>query len=174
MPKHKDRTGERHGKLLVLDLITSGEEFDRIRNYSTSAVWLCSCDCGVIKAVTAERLQKGAKSCGCSLKTIDETGNRYGRLVVIEKVAADHPVKLSSKELGAIWRCACDCGNTTLARGTALRYGNTLSCGCWREDAVSIACSSTHPILVCDDELAQSRIASGDHRRPPHSPRVLQ
>ena len=28
--------------------------------------------------------------------------------------------------------------------------------------------------VICDDELAQSRIASGDHRRPPHSPRVLQ
>ena len=59
---------------------------------------------------------------------VDETGNRYGRLVVIEK--------LDSYKGKAQWLCKCDCGNYTKVSGDSLRQERKKSCGCFRrEDA---------------------------------------
>lgn len=147
-----DRAGKRYGKLVVLNQVTSGAEYERIRQYSTSAIWQCQCDCGNLKVINAERLQKGAKSCGCSNGPINELGNRYGRLTV---KARCKPFKGN-----AVWLCECDCGEEVQVRGTALRYGCTLSCGCWREDAASIACAHSKPIYLIEDSLVQTRINS--------------
>lgn len=66
-------------------------------------------------------------------KIIDLTGQRFGRLTVIErsgKVTKDHNI---------CWKCICDCGNIkNIASGT-LRSGNTKSCGCLRKDACEIS-----------------------------------
>lgn len=55
---------------------------------------------------------------------IDLTGQRFGKLLVIEK----------SKErtkLGAVlWNCQCKCGNSRLAIAGNLRCGTATSCGC--------------------------------------------
>lgn len=54
---------------------------------------------------------------------IDETGNRYGKLEVIEYGYSD--------EKGhAFWKCKCDCGNVCYAEGTKLRRKEKISCGC--------------------------------------------
>lgn len=55
----------------------------------------------------------------------NEIGNKYGRLTVIERAVHQ------SKE--AYWRCVCECGNETSVRGTHLRSGDVLSCGCLRK-----------------------------------------
>jgi hypothetical protein len=52
---------------------------------------------------------------------IDITGQRFGRLTALS-YASGH------------WRCRCDCGRTTTVRSDALRYGTTVSCGCYREE----------------------------------------
>lgn len=49
-------------------------------------------------------------------------GDRYNHLVVIEFAYR--------KPSGAYWKCRCDCGNITIARGSKLRNGHTKSCGC--------------------------------------------
>lgn len=54
---------------------------------------------------------------------IDLTGQRFGKLVVIERVG-------SSTHGGSIWMCVCDCGNDTRALSNNLRRGHTRSCGC--------------------------------------------
>jgi hypothetical protein len=54
---------------------------------------------------------------------INETGNRYGRWLVIERGQ-------NGKGGSAQWICLCDCGNTSLIRGADLRHGKTQSCGC--------------------------------------------
>ena len=55
----------------------------------------------------------------------NEVGNKYGMLTVIERVDNDAYNK-------AQYRCRCDCGNSTIVSGAALRNGNTKSCGCYR------------------------------------------
>lgn len=55
-------------------------------------------------------------------KVIDETGNQYGYLTVLERAG--------SKSGKAAWRCKCDCGNETVVTGDNLRQGKTISCGC--------------------------------------------
>lgn len=59
-------------------------------------------------------------------KLIDITGNRYGRLVVLEKAKTE-------KNGVAIWKCLCDCGNITYVRGSNLKWGAVKSCGCLRK-----------------------------------------
>lgn len=58
----------------------------------------------------------------------DLTGKRFGRLVVIEREAANDKFRYSQ------WRCLCDCGSQTIARSGSLRSGHTTSCGCLRRD----------------------------------------
>jgi hypothetical protein len=53
----------------------------------------------------------------------DVTGQRFARLVVVER-SGTHPNNQ------ALWRCICDCGNTTIVTGNNLRRGATKSCGC--------------------------------------------
>jgi hypothetical protein len=61
---------------------------------------------------------------------IDMTGQRFGKLTVIEKAAPN------TKTPGAYWRCVCDCGNEKVVVGTALRRGDYQSCGCLRGENV--------------------------------------
>lgn len=56
-------------------------------------------------------------------KAKDITGQRFGKLVAIERSGRD-------KDNGALWKCKCDCGNTIVTRAASLRNGNTKSCGC--------------------------------------------
>ena len=58
---------------------------------------------------------------------VDLTGKRFGKLVVLERVA-DTPTK-SGKKL-VTWKCRCDCGNVCNIRSSNLKIGNTKSCGC--------------------------------------------
>lgn len=60
-------------------------------------------------------------------KFIDLTGQRFGRLVALERVE-------NSKSRQACWRCICDCGNHTVVCSFDLRSGNTASCGCWQKE----------------------------------------
>jgi hypothetical protein len=53
----------------------------------------------------------------------DKTGKTYGKLTVIELVG--------HKKTDLLWRCLCECGNTTDVTARNLRSGNTKSCGCW-------------------------------------------
>lgn len=60
-------------------------------------------------------------------KLKDETGNRYGRWTVLERVE-------NSKGNQARWLCHCDCGNEGVVAGSFLRRGDSKSCGCLRRD----------------------------------------
>lgn len=63
-------------------------------------------------------------------KPIDMTGQRYGRLSVIEM--AGH-----NKHRQRLWRCVCDCGNTVEVLGFLLRQEQTQSCGCLQKEAIA-------------------------------------
>ncbi len=55
-------------------------------------------------------------------KAIDESGNKYGKLTVVKRVA--------NKGAFASFLCRCDCGGECVVTGSALRCGKTKSCGC--------------------------------------------
>lgn len=58
-------------------------------------------------------------------KTIDLTGQRFGRLVVKSRA----PVTSHRR---ALWHCVCDCGGTATTISYDLHKGHTTSCGCKR------------------------------------------
>jgi hypothetical protein len=70
----------------------------------------------------------------------DETGNRYGRLTVIEQAPPPEHLKCQDS---AYWRCHCECGNIVVVLGASLRKGNTASCGCLQRAAAASA-ATTH------------------------------
>lgn len=59
-------------------------------------------------------------------KLINEIGNVYGYLTVIDKAP--------SKDGRAMWKCKCKCGNETIVTGKLLRSGHTRSCGCLKSE----------------------------------------
>lgn len=135
----KDETGNRYGRLTVIERAPVTDKKGR-------AYWRCVCDCGNERIVVGESLRHGnTKSCGClrreklaeprkirgRAKKKDETGNRYGRLLVIRRS--------SSSRAGSKWLCKCDCGKYTEVYGCALRSGNTTSCGCYRRERQALA-----------------------------------
>ena len=98
--------------------------------------WNCVCDCGNELITRGDSLRKGkTQSCGCyqkesAIKTgkekvISEIGNRYGKLVVV-----DRTVNQSKTKKTAYWLCKCDCGNFSKIRSSHLRNGSIVSCGC--------------------------------------------
>ena len=68
---------------------------------------------------------------------IDLTGQRFSRLLVIERAGSNDDRK-------AMWRCRCDCGNEHIAVGKGLRNGNTKSCGCHRTREVRSRLRQVH------------------------------
>lgn len=60
-------------------------------------------------------------------------GERYGSLVVIEKV------KIPGKPK-TYWRCRCDCGNTCTVEDSHLKNGHTKNCGCRRRIRLQEKC----------------------------------
>ncbi len=64
-------------------------------------------------------------------RLIDLTGQRFGRLLVIERAAND-------RHREAMWLCRCDCEKLRVVRGRDMRSGRSLSCGCWKRQAGAI------------------------------------
>ncbi|KKN88784.1 hypothetical protein LCGC14_0243910 [marine sediment metagenome] len=68
--------------------------------------------------------------------SIDETGNKYGRLLVL---------KDSGQRAGdgaIVWLCLCSCGEKLTVSGKSLRSGNTTSCGCFQKESSAIRMTS--------------------------------
>ncbi|EHQ62312.1 hypothetical protein PDENDC454_10490 [Paenibacillus dendritiformis C454] len=100
--------------------------------------WVCLCSCGNETLATNGQLVRGVKkSCGCLRKktpanALDLTGQRFGRLNVIERAG-------TTAKGNALWRCACDCGNEKIANATLLRRGDIVSCGCASSEQIDSA-----------------------------------
>ena len=54
----------------------------------------------------------------------DIIGQTFGKLTV--------QVRAPNDGTNAAWACLCECGKSTVVKGTSLRNGNTTSCGCNR------------------------------------------
>jgi len=60
-------------------------------------------------------------------RLIDLTGQRFGRLIVLEKT-------IKRKNRNVVWKCLCDCGVIIFVRSDSLKSGITKSCGCFNKD----------------------------------------
>ena len=129
MPRYEDLTGQRFGRLTVLEATDQKSKDNR-------RIWKCLCDCGNIKFATCHNLKRGdCTSCGCKNKeqitilghsnALDISGKRYGKLTAIKKAEQKLPYSNS-----IAWICKCDCGNEIIVPVSALNSGNTTSCGC--------------------------------------------
>lgn len=57
---------------------------------------------------------------------VDITNQKFGRLTALYDAGSHHAgVRL--------WKCKCECGNTTTVSGISLRAGHVKSCGCLRQ-----------------------------------------
>lgn len=66
-------------------------------------------------------------------KLIDLTGQKFGRLTVIERAN-------NSKDGRTRWKCVCECGSgkEVVVTGVDLRNGHSKSCGCIQKEIASI------------------------------------
>ena len=97
MPKFKDRTGDRYGRLKVIS--------HKGRDHRGKHLWLCKCDCGNEKVVVGDNLSSGkSNSCGClKAEFLARKGNQYGlyedREMALLKVQYSH-LKRRNRKLG--------------------------------------------------------------------------
>ena len=145
----------------------AGQKFGAwtVREYVGGQKWLCRCACGTEKWVSASNLRrKQTRSCGkCRFRPfrsnlLDLVGQRFGHLVVLEYVGKKQ------------WRCACDCGGSTVARTSNLKQGLRLkrksTCGCmggFRDPSLR------NRRLVSNDEAAVHRLWVEHNNRARHS-----
>lgn len=75
-------------------------------------------------------------------KAIDMTGQRVGRLTVLERAGS----LTAGLYTVPAWRCRCDCGNEVIVRGLSLRSGNTTSCGCLHREISAYRMTHNNPM----------------------------
>lgn len=64
-------------------------------------------------------------------RLIDLTGQRFGRLTVIER--AEDYIRPNG-HTAVRWRCICDCGKEKITTAYSLTHGYCISCGCYRNE----------------------------------------
>lgn len=115
MGKFQDLTGKTFGDWTVLKL-SEKRTGGRVH-------WDCECGaCGKIVGVSAHNLTRGtSNNCGCVADKvaskrycINEIGNTYGELTVIQRDGVD-------ENLRAMWRVRCSCGKEFVISGKRLR-----------------------------------------------------
>lgn len=133
-PKY-DLTNQRFTKLIAL---YPTEE----RDASGNIKWMCQCDCGNKKTISAYDLKsEKIKSCGCLSKEClelgrgnyeDLTNQIFGKLIALER-CEDKIYSNGTKRVQ--WLCKCSCGRTTKVTAENLKSGNTQSCGLCDENS---------------------------------------
>ncbi|MDV2632750.1 hypothetical protein RZO31_07650 [Lactococcus lactis] len=85
-------------------------------------------------------------------RLIDLTGQKFGRLTVIERS------NIKKHRTTAVWKCQCDCGKIVHVRSDSLRGENgTESCGCLS------AMLSSKRVAVIHTIEAKSKAIKGHH-----------
>lgn len=132
MPRIVDITGQRFGKLIVLEKTKKPENVT-----NRCAYWLCKCDCGEITVKSGSDLRRGnTTSCGCNIYNSKNyknlTGQKFGLLTVID-LNNDYGLQVSHSH-HCYWNCKCECGNICICSSSSLLTGKQ-SCGCIKSHA---------------------------------------
>ena len=81
---------------------------------------------------------------------IDLTGQRFGRLIVIDR--ANNYISNKGQKHSQ-WNCKCDCGNIVTIRGTNLKSGKSMSCGCLHQEVASYNHKRYNQFNIIDDYI---------------------
>lgn len=103
MTKLKDLTGQKFGKLTVIE---------RAENKGKNTCWLCQCECGKRKVIISYQLINGkTKSCGCLVGhngTHHKSRTRLFNIWQTMKQRCNYPKNISYKNYGARGIKVCD------------------------------------------------------------------
>ena len=119
-----DIKGKRYGRLLVIE---------RAESASQTTTWLCQCDCGKRKIVSANNLKSGhTTSCGCYSKELTRsrslthgmTNKRIYRIWKEMKDRCNNPNSLSYKNYGGRGITVCDEWNNNPMAFVRWSYAN--------------------------------------------------
>ncbi len=83
-------------------------------------------------------------------KLIDLTGQKFGRLTVLERAF--------TRKGQLFWKCECDCGRVCIVQGSSLRGRRTRSCGCLHDQMARVRINEvncSHPSSIIDKRLYQ-------------------
>lgn len=119
-----DLIGKRYGRLLVKKLATPRVD----KNGRPWKRYMCKCDCGMMKMVSAAGLRSGdTKSCGCLHKDVqfDLAGKRFGLLTVVKRL----PNRLVGNSMRVSYLCRCNCGRMRESLASNLRGRSAAICG---------------------------------------------
>lgn len=121
----KDLIGKTFGNLEVIGISSESHK-------GKAVYWACRCLlCNKEVNVRGDHLRLDAttncRKCGSGWQKIDLSGERFSRLQVISFSHVGHKGIY-------YWKCLCDCGTETVIRGSSLRSGITVSCGCLQKE----------------------------------------
>ena len=146
MAKAIDLTGQRFNRLIVIE--RDVEKKDKSRQ----AWWKCKCDCGNELSVRGQSLRSGnTQSCGCYgfEKRVEGIKKSEKVLQHCKKMTENNKVNMLNYKIGkltvigstditkngsCVWKCKCDCGNEISVKGSHLKNGSTISCGCYQKE----------------------------------------
>ena len=99
------------------------------KDVKPSQYYLCQCWCGKYWVPSKKNWNnKKSTSCGShnnQNRIVNEIGNTYGYLTVIDKATPTSPL-----DHRAYWKSICKCGKEVICSGKDLREGKRVSCGC--------------------------------------------
>lgn len=87
---------------------------------------------------------------------INLVGKKFGRLTV--QFFNGHG-RTSGGESKRMWKCLCDCGESSVVNTSALTSGNTRSCGCLQKEAV-VELMTQHGATNTPEYMALQRVRS--------------
>jgi hypothetical protein len=121
-----DMTGQTFHNLTALRIVGSDPA-------TKCLLWEFECKCGNLTVNRGSAVRSGkVKGCGC-YRTLQLKGQRFNRLIVVEKV-------------GSLWKCKCDCGGETIAQAYDLINGKVQSCGCYNIEKLKERKGLKHPM----------------------------
>lgn len=69
------------------------------------------------------------------MRLLEIAGERYGRLIALERVGS----VACGKQVKTLWSFQCDCGKVVIRKIAHVRKGDTQSCGCYHKEVLSHA-----------------------------------
>lgn len=144
MRKSIDLTNQRFGFWVAIE--------KRENNKHNQVQWLCKCECGKEKLITANSLRTGnSTSCGCN-HSPNLVSEKFGSLLVL----SENKTYLTRGR--RYWNCQCDCGKILMASTYKLRNNIQNSCGCKENDngiVLSLLENVINNLLQLKSELFQ-------------------